>query len=197
MPLHTANTHPVEVNPVPSVSLLLLTLAANPAAPVPPAPADPKVAVATVLDDWHRAAAAANEARYFALFTPDAVFMGTDGTERWTVDQFRVWSKPFFSKGKAWSFKSVSRNVFLSKDGQTAWFDEALDTPNLGPARGSGVLVKEPAGWRIAQYNLSVPIPNDLMGEVTNRVAAYTKAKAAQTTTPATPAPKTTPAPKP
>ncbi|MBE4747118.1 nuclear transport factor 2 family protein [Corallococcus sp. ZKHCc1 1396] len=208
MPLHTANTPSVEVNPVPSVfSFLWLTLAANPAAPVPAAPADPKVAVATVLDDWHRAAAAANEARYFALFTPDAVFMGTDGTERWTVDQFRAWSKPYFSKGKAWSFKSLSRNVFLAKDGQTAWFDEALDTPNLGPARGSGVLVKEPAGWRIAQYNLSVPIPNDLMGEVTNRVATYTKAKAAQGTTPgatpatpapkAAPAPKTTPAPKP
>ena len=183
---------------MPSVSLLLLTLAANPAAPVPPAPADPKVAVATVLDDWHRAAAAANEARYFSLFTPDAVFMGTDGTERWTVDQFHTWSKPFFAKGKAWSFKSVSRTVFLSKDGQTAWFDEALDTPNLGPARGSGVLVKEPAGWRIAQYNLSVPIPNDLMGEVTNRIATYAKTKPSAPAAPTAPVPpKTNPAPKP
>ena len=183
---------------MPSVSLLLLTLAANPAAPAPPA--DPKVAVSTVLDDWHRAAAAANEARYFSLFTPDAVFMGTDGTERWTVTQFQAWAKPYFTKGKAWSFKSVSRNVFFSKDGQTAWFDEALDTPNLGPARGSGVLVKEPAGWRIAQYNLSVPIPNDLMGEVTNRIATYARTKpAAPATAPVAPvAPaKSAPAPKP
>ncbi|RKH36881.1 nuclear transport factor 2 family protein [Corallococcus sicarius] len=185
---------------MPSVSLLLLTLAANPAAPAAPAPADPKVAVSTVLDDWHRAAAAANEARYFSLFTPDAVFMGTDGTERWTVTQFQAWAKPYFTKGKAWSFKSVSRNVFFSKDGQTAWFDEALDTPNLGPARGSGVLVKEAAGWRIAQYNLSVPIPNDLMGEVTNRIATYAKTKPATPTTapvaPVAPA-KSAPAPKP
>ncbi|CAM4376266.1 nuclear transport factor 2 family protein [Corallococcus exiguus] len=177
-----------------SVSWLLLALGANPvAAPAAAqAPADPKVAVATVLDDWHRAAAVANEPRYFSFFTPDAVFMGTDGEERWTVDQFRAWSKPYFSKGKAWSFKSVSRNVFFSKDGQVAWFDEALDTPNLGPARGSGVLVKDAAGWKIAQYNLSVPIPNDLMGEVTNRIATYSKAKAA---TP--PAPASKPAPKP
>ncbi|NBD13737.1 nuclear transport factor 2 family protein [Corallococcus silvisoli] len=167
-----------------SVSWLLLALGANPVAPVAPAPADPKVAVATVLDDWHRAAAVANEARYFALFTPDAVFMGTDGEERWTVDQFHAWAKPYFAKGKAWSFKAVSRNVFLSKDGQVAWFDEALDTPNLGPARGSGVLVKEAAGWRIAQYNLSIPIPNDLVDEVTNRIATDAKTKPA----PATPA---------
>ncbi|NNB89321.1 nuclear transport factor 2 family protein [Corallococcus exiguus] len=177
-----------------SVSWLLLALGANPvvAPAAAQAPADPKIAVATVLDDWHRAAAVANEPRYFSFFTPDAVFMGTDGEERWTVDQFRVWSKPYFSKGKAWSFKSVSRNVFFSKDGQVAWFDEALDTPNLGPARGSGVLVKDAAGWKIAQYNLSVPIPNDLMGEVTNRIATYSKAKAA---TP--PAPASKPAPKP
>ena len=30
----------------------------------------------------------------------------------------------------------------ISRDGAVAWFDEALDTPNLGPARGSGVLVR-------------------------------------------------------
>jgi ketosteroid isomerase-like protein len=168
-----------------SVSWLLLALGTNPVVAQAPqaAPVDPKVAVGKVLDDWHQAAAVANEPRYFAFFTPDAVFMGTDGEERWTVTEFREWSKPYFSKGKAWSFKSVSRNVFLSKDGQVAWFDEALDTPNLGPARGSGVLVKDAAGWKIAQYNLSVPIPNDLMGEVTNRIATFNKAK------PATPPP--------
>jgi ketosteroid isomerase-like protein len=125
-----------------------------------------KAPVNAVLDDWHAAAAAADEARYFGHFTADAVFMGTDATERWSRDEFRQWAKPYFAKGKAWSFKAAGRNVTLSKDGAVAWFDEALDTPNLGPARGSGVLVREGSAWKIAQYNLSVPIPNDVFGDV-------------------------------
>lgn len=169
---------------MPTVALLLLALAAAPAA------TDPKAAVAAVLDDWHKAAAAADEPRYFGHFTADGVFMGTDATERWTRDEFRAWAKPHFSKGKAWSFKPVSRHITLSKDGNVAWFDEALDTPNLGPSRGSGVLVKEGNTWKIAHYNLSVPIPNDLMGEVMKRIEAYSKAKQPVTPTPPAPAPK-------
>jgi ketosteroid isomerase-like protein len=171
---------------VTTVSLLLFVLAAT---PTPAAPADPKAAVAAVLDDWHKAAAAADEPRYFGHFTADAVFLGTDATERWTRDEFRAWSKPYFSRGKAWSFKPVKRFITLSKDGTVAWFDETLDTPNLGPSRGSGVLVKEGDAWKIAQYNLSVPIPNDIMSEVTKRVAEYEKAQATKAT-PTPPAPQ-------
>jgi SnoaL-like domain len=55
----------------------------------------------------------------------------------------------------------VRRAITLSDDGTVAWFDEDLATPNLGPSRGSGVLVKGSAGWRIAQYNLAIVIPNE------------------------------------
>ena len=34
-------------------------------------------AISRVLDDWHAAASAADEQRYFGHFTPDAVFLGT------------------------------------------------------------------------------------------------------------------------
>ena len=54
-----------------------------------------------------------------------------------------------------------------------AWFDEALDTPNLGPARGSGVLVRTAETWKIAHYDLSVPIPNELMKEVKERIERF------------------------
>jgi uncharacterized protein (TIGR02246 family) len=128
-----------------------------------------------VLDDWHAAAAAADEARYFAHFTRDGVFLGTDGTERWTRDEFKAWAHPFFARKKAWSFKSTKRHVAFSKDGQVAWFDEALDTPNMGPARGSGVLVRVGNRWRIAQYNLSLPIPNALTKQVKALVEAEAK----------------------
>src|SRR6266545_7462239 len=40
-----------------------------------------ETAAAAMLDDWHAAAAAADEARYFAHFATDAVFLGTDATE--------------------------------------------------------------------------------------------------------------------
>ena len=138
-------------------------------------PASPEADVAAVLDSWHAAAAAAQEEKYFAFFTADAVFLGTDATERWTRDEFRRYAHPHFAKGKAWSFKPVSRHVSFSADGAVAWFDEALDTPNLGPSRGSGVLVRENDQWRIAQYNLSVPIPNDLMDDFKKRIEGFEK----------------------
>jgi uncharacterized protein (TIGR02246 family) len=136
--------------------------------------ADP-AAVAAVVDDWHAAAAAADEARYFGHMTEDSVFLGTDATERWTKKQFQDYAHPHFAKGKAWSFTSVRRGVTFSKDGTVAWFDEDLSTPNLGPARGSGVLVYDGKNWRISQYNLSVPIPNEIFGEVKKLIEARAK----------------------
>ena len=133
--------------------------------------------VAGVIDGWHAAAAAGDEEKYFSYFTPDAVFLGTDATERWTRDEFRKWAHPHFARGKAWSFKSVSRWISFSADRRLAWFDEMLDTPNLGPCRGSGVLVKSGDTWKIAQYNLSIPIPNDLVDDFKKRIEEYEKGK--------------------
>lgn len=132
-------------------------------ASTPGAPSDQEIA--HVLDDWHAAAAKADEERYFAHFAPYGVFLGTDGKERWTVPEFRTYAHPFFARGRAWSFHSTRRVITFVKD--VAWFDEDLDTPNLGPSRGTGVLVKDDRGtWKIAQYNLSVPIPNERFKEV-------------------------------
>ncbi len=158
---------------MPIASLLCLVLAAPMSSSADKA--DPRPAVAAVLDDWHKAAADADEGRYFGHFTADGVFLGTDATERWTRDAFRTWAKPYFARGKAWSFRVASRNISLSKDGAVAWFDEALETPNMGPCRGSGVLVKEGTSWKIAQYNLSIPIPNALLPELKGRIEAHLK----------------------
>jgi hypothetical protein len=131
-----------------------------------PVPSPARAAVDRVLDDWHAAAAAADEARYFSHFSDGAVFFGTDAAERWDVSSFYAYAHPYFSRGKAWTFRAVRRAVFFAADGRTAWFDEDLDTPNLGPARGTGVLVRRDDRWRIAQYNLSVPIPNTVFKDV-------------------------------
>jgi len=135
-------------------------------------PSSLEKAVAAVIDDWHAAAAAADEGRYFGHIAEGGVFLGTDATERWTKAQFLAYAHPYFAKGKAWSFKSVRRDIRFSKNGTVAWFDEDLATPNLGPSRGSGVLVREGKTWRIVQYNLSVPIPNERFAEVKKVIEA-------------------------
>jgi len=50
-----------------------------------------------------------------------------------------------------------------------------LDTPNLGVCRGSGVLVRQSGEWKIAQYNLSVPIPNSIVDGLVKQIAAAGK----------------------
>lgn len=127
--------------------------------------------VKSVLDDWHKAAAEADFDRYFNHFASDsAIFMGTDATERWTVAEFKPWAKPYFDRGNAWNFTPVERHVYFSDNGRVAWFDESLDTPNLGPARGSGVLKLKNGNWRIVHYNLSIPIPNAIVDSVVEQV---------------------------
>ena len=123
-------------------------------------------AITRELDDFHDAAAHADEARYFAHFSDDAVFLGTDATERWDVAAFRAFAHPHFAAGKAWSFHAVRRAITIGDEGRFAYFDEDLATEKLGPARGSGVLVLRDGGWKIAQYNLAVVVPNDRFAEL-------------------------------
>lgn len=137
----------------------------------------PEAAVVAVLDDFHLAAAQADEARYFGHLDSNAVFLGTDASERWTKAQFQAYAHPYFSKGKGWTFKATRRAISFSPDGRTAWFDEDLATPNLGPCRGSGVLVLKDGVWKIAQYNLAFTIPNDLAKEVKARIEVFTSSK--------------------
>ncbi|MDX2132128.1 MAG: nuclear transport factor 2 family protein [Planctomycetota bacterium] len=127
-------------------------------------------AVDGVLTDFHDAAAKADEVRYFEHFAPDAVFLGTDATERWTLPQFRAFALPYFQRESAWTYVATARRISVSPSGDTAWFDEMLQNAKLGTCRGSGVLVRtDDRGerrWRIAQYNLSIPVPNALAEQV-------------------------------
>ena len=69
---------------------------ADAAATPKPAPVT-SAEVARVLDDWHDAAASADEARYFGHLSSDSVFLGTDATERWDVAAFRAYAHPHFA----------------------------------------------------------------------------------------------------
>lgn len=132
-------------------------------------------AVSVALDQLHALAAKADGERYFGLYTSDAVFLGTDGAERWNLEQFSAYAKPFFDKGKGWTYLPRDRHVTFSEDGRVAWFDEMLDNAKYGECRGSGVLVLCGAGegeWKIAQYDLSKTVPNDRMEAVVSAIAA-------------------------
>ncbi|WP_158975327.1 nuclear transport factor 2 family protein [Cellulophaga sp. L1A9] len=113
-----------------------------------------------VVDAWHKAAADADFDTYFNLMTTDGVFIGTDATENWQNAAFKTFSKPFFDRGKAWSFSALERNVYVNEAENFAWFDELLDT-QMKICRGSGVLKKTNGEWKIAHYVLSIAVPND------------------------------------
>lgn len=124
-----------------------------------------KEQVNRLIDSWHLSAAGADYDAYFGKMTSDAVFIGTDATENWQLKAFMVFSKPYFDKGKAWSFSAVERNVYIDSSNKIAWFDELLDTW-MGICRGSGVVRLENGNWKIAHYVLSATVPNDDMRQL-------------------------------
>ncbi|WP_247095002.1 nuclear transport factor 2 family protein [Arenibacter sp. S6351L] len=124
-----------------------------------------KLEIGNILDSWHSAAGSADFDAYFNLMTSDAVFIGTDASENWQIEEFKAYAKPHFEKGKAWNFKAVERQVYVNDEGDYAWFDELLNT-QMKLCRGSGVLRKESGEWKIAHYVLSLVIPNENVSEV-------------------------------
>ena len=117
------------------------------------------------LNNWHQSAAEAHFDGYFNAIADDGIFIGTDAKENWSKEQFKVFAKPYFDRGKAWNFKVIQRNIYFSKDQKIVWFDELLST-QMKLCHGSGVLVQENGQWKIKHYVLSMTIPNDITDEV-------------------------------
>jgi hypothetical protein len=115
-----------------------------------------------ILDDFHVAASKADYNRYFSHWTEASVFLGTDATERWVGQEFRDYAKKRFDTGKGWTYHPHDRHITVAPDAEHAFFDELLSHDRYGTCRGSGVLRKEGGDWKILQYNLSIPIPNEL-----------------------------------
>ena len=128
-----------------------------------------------VLNNLHKYASEANGEKYFQLFNDQAVFHGTDLNERWSIDEFKKYAQNRFDTGTGWTYKSLERNIFINSSNTTAWFDEILINEKYGKFRGTGVLSKVDGMWKIDQYNLLFPIPNDLLLKYTNEVKEYLK----------------------
>jgi len=155
------------------LAVITCTVAAGLAAGAGPEGPDTPAAgsgIDRVLDDWHDAAASADEARYFGHFASDGIFVGTDDTERWTVTEFRSYAHPHFAAGRGWTYVPAERHVTLSPDGEVAWIDEKLDNDKYGRVRGSGVLRNIEGTWKLVHYVMSFPIPNELSRDVVSLV---------------------------
>lgn len=123
-----------------------------------------------LLDEFHAAAAAADEERYFATLAPDAIFLGTAPGERWTGEDFRAFVHGYFSRGVGWAYTPSNRSVDVARDGTTAWFDETVTNEHYGECRGSGVLRRDTERWLVQQYNLTIPIPDAIAPDVVARI---------------------------
>lgn len=129
--------------------------------------------VAIVLSMWHRAAAKGDFSGYFGRMTPDAVFCGTDASERWTRSAFESFAKPYFDGVHAWTYEQRETHLIAGPgdDPGVVWFDELLWNEKYGECRGTGVAERGDDGaWRIAHYSLSLLVPNGVAGEVVDLI---------------------------
>lgn len=156
------------------VSLIALLSAAS---PIPSLGQNPERirAINATLDQLHDAASKADGSRYFKLFSDGAVYIGTDAGERWSIKEFRAFAEPYFARGTGWTYKPRSRHVTVAAVACrcVAWFDELLDSENYGTSRGTGALVLKNGSWKISQYALTFPMPNDLAKGMTTEIKAF------------------------
>lgn len=130
-----------------------------------------KIQINKVLDNLHIYASKADSTNYFKLFDSEAVFFGTDATERWHINEFKDYSLKRFDTGTGWTYTPISRNIYINEN--TAWFDEELSNEKYGVFRGTGVLIKKEDRWLITQYNLLLPIPNDLLKDYSEEIIDF------------------------
>ena len=129
-----------------------------------PIAGDQRDSVNALLDGLHKDAHEGNYKAYFARYSPDAIFLGTDKTERWTIEEFKTYAKPAFTDGHGWTYKVIERN--WDGDGDIRWFDEILFNEKLGHCRGTGVVELKNGEWKIAHYALTMLVPNSIAVEV-------------------------------
>lgn len=127
--------------------------------------------LAAFLDEWHDDAAHARIA-YFDKIAADGVYIGTDKTERWLRDDFKVWAEKYFKRPVAWAFKPFNRHIAMTPDQSLIWFDEQLHT-QMGICQASGVVRQTSKGFEIVHYQLSIAVPNPVSDKVIAEIKRF------------------------
>jgi uncharacterized protein (TIGR02246 family) len=143
-----------------------------------------KAEIVAVLDQLEAASKAADAEAYFALYTADARFVGTDASEHWDIDELRAYATPFFNRGQGWSYPALGRTITIApiECRCIAWFEEQLTNDSYGRTRGSGVMRLTDDGWKIEQYVLSLAVPNDLASPIAQIIEKFEQNEAAAET---------------
>ncbi|RCL39275.1 MAG: hypothetical protein DBW97_00685 [SAR86 cluster bacterium] len=121
-------------------------------------------AINRLLDGLHQDAHEGNFQSYFDRYTSEAIFLGTDKTERWSIEEFKAYAKPAFADGNGWTYSVAERN--WEGVGDTRWFDEILFNEKLGHCRGTGVVQLIEGEWKILHYALTMLVPNEIAADV-------------------------------
>ena len=125
---------------------------------------DQRASIDDLLDGLHRDAHEGNFQSYFARYSSNAIFLGTDKNERWNIQEFKSYAKPAFDDGHGWTYRVIERN--WEGDGDMRWFDEILYNEKLGHCRGTGVVQLINNDWKIAHYALTMLVPNSIAADV-------------------------------
>ena len=128
-----------------------------------------------LLDGLHHDAHEGNFQSYFDRYTSDAIFLGTDKTERWSIEEFKAYAKPAFADGNGWTYSVVERN--WEGVGDTRWFNEILFNEKLGHCRGTGVVQLIEGEWKILHYALTMLVPNEIAADVGGQTQEAEKIK--------------------
>lgn len=134
------------------------------------------ILINVLLDGLHEDAHIGDFKSYFNRYSTNAIFLGTDKTERWTIDEFKIYAKPAFEDGHGWTYTVVERNI--EGDNETYWFDEILFNKKLGHCRGTGVIQLINDEWKISHYALTMLVPNAIASDVgaqTQKADMYNK----------------------
>ena len=126
--------------------------------------AEDQTNIDALLDGLHEDAHKGNFEAYFDRYSLDAVFLGTDKTERWNIQEFKSYAQPAFADGHGWTYKVIERN--WEGDGDMRWFDEILYNEKLGHCRGTGVVQLINNEWKIAHYALTMLVPNSIAADI-------------------------------
>ncbi len=127
-----------------------------------------------LLRDVHLAKAEGDGERFFGLFASDAVILGTDRAERYSVAAWRAIFGPYYARGSGRPATiPVEQHVYLSPDGDMAWFEELVERQNLGRMRGTGVIAKVEGAWKFVHYNFVLIVPAELAEDFARRIDAF------------------------
>ena len=134
---------------------------------------DPASSALRFLRDVHVAKGEGDGSRYYRMFAPEAVALGTARSERFSLAGLQAILAPYYAQGRRPISIPIEQRVYLSPDQNLAWFEELIERQQLGLMRGTGVMRRAGDTWKLVHYNLMFVVPRELAGDLARRIEAF------------------------